>query len=83
MVRALGDRCVQFAGVFMAATSTLGLRFGALPTWLARTGFALGVLLGITGAFAGPLDFLFPGWLALVTITLLFSRRERSARANS
>ena len=83
MVRALGDRCVQFAGVFMAATSTLGLRFGALPTWLARTGFALGVLLGITGAFAGPLDFLFPGWLALVTITLLFSRRERSARADS
>lgn len=73
----------RFAGVFMAATSTLGLRFGALPTWLARTGFALGALLAITGAFAGPLYFLFPAWLALVSITLLFSRRGRSARADS
>ena len=73
----------RFVGVFMAATSTLGLRFGALPTWLARIGFALGALLGITGAFAGPLDFLFPAWLALVSITLLFSRRNRSARVTA
>jgi hypothetical protein len=73
----------RFAGVFMAATSTLGLRFGALPTWLAWTGFVLGLLLVITGAFAGPLDFLFPTWLALVSITLLFSPRDRSARADS
>lgn len=73
----------RFAGVFMVATSTLGLRFGALPTWLARTGYVLGLLLAITGAFAGPLDFLFPAWLALVSITLLFSRRDRSARADS
>lgn len=71
----------RFAGVFMAATSNLGLRFGALPRWLALVGFVLGVLLVITGAFAGPLDFLFPAWLALVSITLLFSRRDRSARA--
>ena len=77
-----GIAASRFAGVFMAATSTLGLRFGALPTWLARTGFALGALLGITGAFAGPLDFLFPAWLALVSITLLFTRRDRSARAD-
>ena len=78
-----GIAASRFAGVFMAATSTLGLRFGALPTWLARTGFALGLLLAITGAFAGPLYFLFPAWLALVTITLLFSRLDRSARADS
>ncbi len=73
----------RFAGVFMAATSTLGQRFGVLPTWLARGGSALGVLLAITGAFAGPLYFVFPAWLALVSITLLFSPRDRSARADS
>ncbi len=78
-----GIAASRFAGVFMAATSTLGLRFGALPTWLARLGFVLGVLLSITGAFAGPLGFLFPAWLALVTVTLLFSRRDRSTRADS
>ncbi len=49
----------RFAGVFMAATSTLGQRFGVLPTWLARSGSALGWLLAITGAFVGPLYFTF------------------------
>lgn len=75
-----GIAASRFAGVFMMVTSTLGLRFGALPAWLARVGQVLGLLLVITGAFAGPLDFLFPAWLALVSITLLFSRGDRSAR---
>jgi len=35
------------------------------------------VVLGITGAFAGPLDFLFPAWLVIVSVTLLFTRRRR------
>jgi hypothetical protein len=63
-------------GVFMAATSTVGVRFGALPSWLSRLGFVLGTLLGVTGAFVGPLDFLFPLWLAAVSVTLLFTRRK-------
>jgi hypothetical protein len=67
----------RMAGVFMAATSTIGMRFGALPKWLARLGFVLGSLLGVTGAFAGPLDFLFTAWLATVSLTLLFVRRRR------
>lgn len=78
-----GVAASRFAGVFMMVTSTLGLRFGALPAWLARIGQVLGVLLVVTGAFAGPLDFLFPAWLALASITLFFSRRDRSARADS
>lgn len=69
----------RFAGVFMAATSNLGLRFGVLPPWLARTGFAIGVLLTLTGAFAGPLYFLFPAWLALVSIRMLFSYQPRAS----
>jgi hypothetical protein len=67
----------RMAGVFMAATSTIGMRFDALPKWLSRLGFVLGALLGVTGAFAGPLDFLFPAWLAAVSLTLLFTRRRR------
>lgn len=69
----------RMAGVFMAATSTLGLRFGALPVWLSRVGIALGFLLGLTGAFTGPLDFLFVTWLAVVSLTLLVTRRGRRA----
>lgn len=67
----------RMAGVFMAATSTIGMRFGALPRWLSRLGFVLGALLGLTGAFAGPLDFLFAAWLTVVSITLLLTRRTR------
>ncbi|QEO14539.1 hypothetical protein FLP10_08995 [Agromyces intestinalis] len=78
-----GISASRFAGVFMMVTSTLALRFEALPVWLARIGQGLGVLLTITGAFAGPLDFLFSTWLALVSITLLFSGRDRSARADN
>jgi hypothetical protein len=68
----------RLAGVFMAATSTIGMRFEALPAWLARLGFVLGALLGLTGSFAGPLDFLFPVWLAVVSLTLLFAQARRS-----
>jgi hypothetical protein len=62
----------------MAATSTIGMRFEALPNWLSRLGFVLGALLGVTGAFAGPLDFLFSAWLAIVSLTLLVTRRSRN-----
>jgi hypothetical protein len=72
-----GVSASRFVGVFMAATSTIGLRFGALPRWLGRLGLALGALLGLTGAFRGPLDFLFPAWLAVVSVTLLVTRRTR------
>lgn len=72
-----GVSASRLAGVFMAATSTIGMRFGALPNWLSRLGVVLGALLGVTGAFAGPLDFLFGAWLAIVSLTLLFTQRRR------
>ena len=71
-----GVSASRFVGVFMAATSTIGMRFGALPNWLARLGLGVGVLLGVTGAFAGPLDFLVPAWLVVVSVTLLVTRRS-------
>jgi len=76
-----GVSASRLVGVFMAATSTIGLRFGALPRWLARLGLLLGALLGITGAFAGPLDFIFPAWLVIVSVTLVVTRRRRDLEA--
>jgi len=76
-----GVSASRMVGVFMAATSTIGMRFDALPTWLSRLGLLLGAVLGLTGAFAGPLDFLFIAWLVVVSLTLLFSRRSREAGA--
>ena len=73
-----GVSASRMVGVFIAATSTIGMRFEALPRWLSRLGIVVGVALGLTGAFAGPLDFLVPAWLAVVSLTLLFARRRRS-----
>jgi hypothetical protein len=69
--------------VFIAATSTIGVRSAALPNWLSRLGLVLGAVLGVTGAFAGPLDCLFPAWLAIVIITLLVTRRRTQAPTRS
>jgi len=65
----------RLVGVFIAATSTVGARFGSFPRWLSVFGLVLGAVLGVTGAFAGPLDFLFPMWLVVVSVTLLLNRR--------
>jgi len=67
----------RMVGVFIAGTSTVGLRFGAFPRWLSTFGVVLGAVLGLTGAFVGPLDFLFPVWLVVVSGTLLLVGRRR------
>jgi len=66
----------RFGAVFMVVTSTLGLRFGVLPRWLSIVGYAASVVLFVTGAFSGPLAFLFPVWMAVVSLTLFVSRRR-------
>jgi hypothetical protein len=67
----------RLAGVFMVAASTVGRRFGAFPRWLSGFGGLAGALLGVTGAFVGPLDFLFPLWLIVVSLTLWIKGRAR------
>jgi hypothetical protein len=73
----------RLVGVFMVATSTVGARFGAFPPWLSMLGVLLGALRSITGAFAGPLDLLFPIWLVVVSLTLLMTRRTSEVGATS
>jgi hypothetical protein len=70
----------RFAAVFMIVTSTVGMRFRALPRWLSLLGYVLALVLLVTGAFSGPLAFLFPTWLFVVSVTLLVAR-EAAARA--
>ena len=59
-------------------TSTIGMRFGALPRWLGLLGYALAIVLFITGAFSGPLAEIFPVWLVIVSVTLLVASRRAS-----
>jgi hypothetical protein len=65
--RRLGDREDQlFSTAFLGSGTAFGL--------------AAGALLGLTGAFAGPLDFLFPAWLVVVSVTVLVTRRTSRER---
>jgi hypothetical protein len=75
-----GVSASRLVGVFIATTSTVGARFGAFPRWLSTLGFVMGSILGLTGAFVGPLDFLFPLWLLVVSVTLVFAHRTGAAR---
>ncbi len=71
----------RLAAVFVVVTSTVGIRFGALPRWASLLGYVLAVVLFVAGGFSGSLDFIFPVWLTVVSATILVSHRARGRGA--
>jgi hypothetical protein len=69
---------VRAAGVFMIVSSTIGLRTGTLPRWLALLGYAVALALLLSVSFSRGFVLIFPAWVALVSIELL--RRARLER---
>jgi hypothetical protein len=67
---------IQMAGVFTTATSTLLLRTGAAPRWLAWTGTVLSVILILGGFFAAWTGLLFPIWILALSVTILVEVRR-------
>ena len=74
----LGVFGAKMAAVFTFAAATAGLRAANLPRWIA----ALGYITGLSLLFIPPLpnlaQFLFPAWVALVSVLVLVRRRERA-----
>lgn len=74
----LGVFGAKMAAVFTFTAATAGLRAANLPRWIA----ALGYLTGLSLLFMPPLpdvaQFLFPGWVALVSVLVLVRRREQA-----
>jgi hypothetical protein len=68
-----GNRFTVFVGLNLTALGLVAFLWfmvcAAAPT------LVVGAVLGLTGAFAGPPDFLFAAWLSVVSITLLVTRR--------
>lgn len=62
---------LKVAAVFMISTCTLSIRTGIFPRWMAFLGYALVLLLSIGCAHWVPL--VFPLWVFLVSVYLLFS----------
>jgi hypothetical protein len=67
---------LQMAGVFTTATSSLLLRTGAAPRWLALSGVALSVTLIVGVFFSAWTGLLFPVWILALSVHSLLERRR-------
>jgi hypothetical protein len=69
---------IRAAAVFMIVSSTVGWRTGTLPRWLAFTGYAVALVLLFSVSYYRGIVFVFPAWVATVSIELLvLARRTR------
>lgn len=65
----------RMAAVFMITTTTMGLRTGALPRWLAVPSYVSAVLLLFTPPLPNLTQFLFPAWVVVLSLFVLAQRR--------
>ena len=62
---------VRAAAVFIIVTSTIGLRTGTLPRWLALSGYAIALVILFAVSLFRLSVLLFPAWVAAVSIVIL------------
>jgi len=75
---------IKMAGVFMMSTSTVVLRTGILPRWVAYSGFACAVVLLLVITTWRWIAVLFPIWMLLISTRMLLAdlkRRQRDSNA--
>jgi hypothetical protein len=68
----------RLGAVFVIATSTLGRRTGTLPPWLTIVGLVTGITMIVNVTLAAPIPYLFPAWVAVVSITMLVESHARA-----
>lgn len=62
---------IKMAGVFMIATSTLGIRTGFIARWLVFFGYAVALLLLLSNRYIERILLVFPLWVLLISIHIL------------
>ena len=77
----LGVFGTKMAAVFTFAAATAGMRAGSLPRWLGILGFLTGLSLLVIPPLPTFVQFLFPLWVALVSLLVLLRRNQRVADA--
>ena len=70
---------MRMAAVFTIATSTILHRLGLAPRWLVVTGYATGVVLLLTVAYATWVELLFPLWVLVLSVYVLIAARKADA----
>lgn len=68
----------RMAALVVLSSSSLGLRTGVLPRWLTVSGYIVGLWLVLDVTFSEPSVYVFPAWIALVSIVLLLKPRRES-----
>jgi hypothetical protein len=68
----------KMASVFMMTTSTVAISTGLIPRWLAFVGYGMSLLL-LFGSYSISWGFIvFPLWVLLTSVHILFDSRRRS-----
>jgi hypothetical protein len=71
---------VKMAAVFMISTSTLTIRTGFTPRWIAFLGFACALLLLLSGRYIDWILLVFPLWVLLISIYILIDNLRRPSQ---
>ncbi|RYV50902.1 hypothetical protein [Pengzhenrongella frigida] len=65
---------MRMAAVFTLSVSTVALRTSAMPRWVAFVGVAVAVVLLVSAGERTWSQFVFPAWVLLVSVVILFTR---------
>ena len=65
---------MRMAAVFTLSVSTLGIRTSAMPRWVSFIGYAVALVLLLAAGEHKWFQLLFPAWVLLVSIVILFTR---------
>jgi hypothetical protein len=68
---------VKVAGVFMITTSTIAIYTNLTARWIAYLGYALAMLLLLAGGFSDWTFMVFPLWVLLMSVYILFDKLRR------
>jgi hypothetical protein len=68
---------MKMAGVFMFSTSTMSLRTGITPRWMAQLGLALALFLLFSLGLISWAPLVFPLWVLLVSVHILLANLGR------
>jgi hypothetical protein len=71
----------RVAGVFMMVSSSVIVRTGFLPRWIAVLGIAIALVLLLGTAYFQYFVYLFPAWVALVSVAILVELGRRADSA--
>ena len=68
---------MKMAGVFMLSTSTLSLRTGIIPRWMAFLGMVLALILLLTINLFYWAPLVFPLWILLISVHILLANLRK------